>query len=68
MTRQDDRLSRTELRALARRHTRQAYETLLDLVRRPDTPPSVRKGALKTLIERGFLKGHAQPDDPAKLH
>ncbi len=68
MTKQDDRLSRTEMRALARRHTRQAYETLLDLVRRQDTPPSVRNGALKALIERGFLKAHARPDDPAKQH
>jgi hypothetical protein len=68
MRKQHDRLSSAELKALARRHVRQAYETIVEIVRMAEAPPRVRDKAIKTLIARGWVKPATRPDDPTKLH
>jgi len=60
------RIPRGEIAALARRYTLVAYEALIEMLRNPKTSPRVRKGALKTLVERGFVKLPMRPDDPSQ--
>ena len=67
MSKDDDRLSRAEMRALLRSYTHVAYETLLSFVRDPKLPMRVRNSAMKTLVAHGLVKPAVPTNDPAKL-
>jgi hypothetical protein len=46
----------TEIRSLARSHTRSAIGTLAHIMRRKDAPPAARVAAAKELLDRGWGK------------
>jgi HEAT repeat protein len=50
--------------ALARRYTREAIETLIEILRDLDAPPSARNAAARSLLARGLIKSPTSPDDP----
>ena len=58
--------SRAEMVSLARRHAREAIETLIEILRNPDAPMRVRNAAAATLIARGWIKPPPGPDDPMR--
>jgi hypothetical protein len=60
------KIPRSESAALARRYTLVAYEALLEMLRNPKTSARVRKGVLKTLLDRGVIKHPTSPNDPAQ--
>ena len=52
--------------SLARRYTLEAIETLIEILRKPDAPASVRNAAAEILIARGWIKPPTRPDDPMR--
>jgi hypothetical protein len=61
----------SEVRALARRHTRTAIKVLAGIMRNEDATPAARRAAAATLLDRGWGKatqrmegGEGGPDVP----
>ncbi|MGA2293336.1 hypothetical protein [Bradyrhizobium sp.] len=61
----------SEVRALARRHTRTAIEVLVGIMRNEDATPAARRAAAATLLDRGWGKapppvagGEGGPEEP----
>jgi len=53
--------------ALARLFTRQAVETLTEIMRDPNVPQYLRDEAARSLMARGLMAPALRPDDPSKL-
>jgi hypothetical protein len=56
----------TDLRTLARVHTRSAIDVLADIMNNPESPHGARLAAAQTLIERGWGKPSGAGDDAEK--
>jgi hypothetical protein len=53
--------------ALARLFTRQAVETLTEILRNRDLPQYLRDEAARSLIDHGLMEPAVSPGDPAKM-
>jgi hypothetical protein len=53
----------TEIRSLARRHTRTAIKVLLGIMRSEDAPAAARRSATTALLDRGWGKAKKPVED-----